>query len=132
MTGPLSDRPDLTPEEGAFVRSIASFYTAPQPSAAERVAFNAKLEQRVARRRTAWRRAPAFAGAAVVAALGVFVLARATVVTPRPGEISSSFASAASTTAESAILALATDSPEEPEEALPEDYLAIEDVFLGG
>lgn len=59
--------------DGAFVRRIASEYAAPRRSAAEQVAFVAKLDARLERER--WRR-PAVAAGAVVAALAAVLLLR--------------------------------------------------------
>jgi anti-sigma-K factor RskA len=130
MNAPSSDLPNLNGEEEAFVRKLADSYVAPELSPAERMTFHARLERRLSRRRTVERWRPVFAGAAVAAALAVLVFARAGVVTPPAGEDSSVVASSASTTPENAILALVTESANGGKVELPDDYLAIEDVFL--
>jgi hypothetical protein len=127
-----SDRPSLTHEEEAFVRKLAGAYVAPELSPPERAAFHAGLERRITRRRTAvlWR--PVFAGTAVAVALAVIVFARAGTVAPPSAQTpAATNGVAASTTAENVILALATESADEREVELPDDYLAIAGVFLG-
>jgi hypothetical protein len=128
MSTPTPDRPDLTREEEEFVRKLAGTYVAPELSPQERIAFHARLEERIGRRHRFEHWRPVFAGAAIAAALAVLVFARSGTVSPPPGPAA---VNVASTTAENVILALATGAPEGQEKELPEDYLAIADVFLG-
>lgn len=132
MSGPLPDRPNLTRDEEEFVRKLAGVYAPPEPTAAERVAFNAALEARVARRRARapWR--PMLAAAALAAVVAIFLFPRAVTIAPQGEGDAPEIASASPTTPESVILtSLRGDPPSAEEEAFPDDYLAIEDVFLG-
>ena len=62
-----NDRPELDRDERAFVDRLNEAFEPPEFSAQRRVAFNAKLEERIERsRRGSWR--PFVAGAAVAAA----------------------------------------------------------------
>ena len=137
MTHSNPDRPDPTPDDEAFVRKVAGLYSPPELSAARRSAFDARLGERLAhRRRWAW--GPVLAGTAVVFALTLIILRAGEV--PRPGEGPKQLTAQGSgprparieTTAEEAILALTTASAAPVEEELPEDYEAIENLFLDG
>jgi hypothetical protein len=130
MTAPDSDRPNLNRDEEAFVRKLATSYTAPPLSPRERTDFHARLERRIGRPR-ALERWPLFAGGAAATALALFVFARVGTVTPPASEDRMAADVASSTTAENVILALVDESAGEPEAELPDDYLAIEEVFLG-
>jgi hypothetical protein len=124
--------PKLSRDEEAFVRKLADSYVAPELSPHERASFHADLERRIARRRAVQRWRPVFAGAAVAAALAVFVFARGGDVVPPTTRVDRpEVASRTSTTAENVILAMAIESPSDQEAELPDDYLAIEDVLLG-
>jgi hypothetical protein len=139
MTEPGPDRPLPGGKERAFVRRLADAYAPPGLSPAERVAFHARLDERIARRRRARRWRMGLAGSAVVATLALFVFGRPrTEVTPegagdmRVTALASRTLVEDPTTAETAILALVADAPDGQDDAFPEDYLAIEDLLLGG
>lgn len=129
-----SNDPGLDRDEQAFVRRVAELYTAPETSASRRVAFNARLEERLARRqRWSWR--PALASAVAAVALAVLAVGRlgGPAVSPGTGAAGRPPAVAADAeTPERALLALAAEGAPDQEEELPEDYLAIESLFLGG
>lgn len=137
MSARPPERIDLTPEEQAFVRRVDELYAAPDLSAEERVAFQARLDARRSSPRRGW--VPAtLAGAAVVAAgsaLLVLTFTRAELAddeaTPRIARQEAATTLAAATP-EEALLALATEGVADADEGLPEDYLAIEGVLLGG
>lgn len=136
MKHPDPDRPDPTPDDEAFVRKVAGLYSPPELSAARRSAFDARLGERLAHRRR-WSWGPVLAGTAAVFALALLLLLAGEA--PRPGEGPESLTAQGSaprpvriqTTAEEAILAL-TASATPVEEELPEDYEAIENLFLDG
>ena len=137
----MSDRHDhetrLAPEEEAFVRRIADAYAPPRRTASERMAFQARLEQRLdgraPRAHLAW--GLAF-GAAVVGA--AFLLyadhAPSSMQTASPTvaiETATPSADDAAVQRE-AILALVIDPESGSDAALPAEYEAIASVFLGG
>jgi hypothetical protein len=137
MTDPNPDRPDPTPDGDAFVREVAGLYTPPEMSAARRSAFDARLGERLSHRRR-WSWGPVLAGTAAVLALALLLLR--TGEDPRPGEGPARLTAQRpeprpariETTAEEAILALATASAAPAEKELPDDYEAIENLFLDG
>jgi hypothetical protein len=128
------DAPVQTRAEERFVARVADAYRARPQSAQARVAFQARLDARIARRRTrltlrALAGAVAAAAAAwvVVAGLGsgdrVAELRVARAGDPLPA------GSSRTATAEEAILSLSAEDEGE-EESLPDDYAAIADLFL--
>ncbi|HKA14579.1 MAG TPA: hypothetical protein VKH41_06150 [Myxococcota bacterium] len=118
-----ADRPhfdrDLDLGDAELVRRIAESYRAPEPSAAERVALRARIDARLQRRsvRRLWVAGAATAGVAAAIAL---LRAGEPAVAPAPDAA-----------ADEALLALAAPAGAE-EEALPDDYQAIEDLLLEG
>ena len=130
------DEVRLTAAEEEFVRRLAEAYAVPPLSPSRRVAFNAALERRLEQRRRRGRRAP-LAGLAAVAALALLVTVRTwtgdQIVQPLPQSASTprSAAVASLNTPEQALLAMLAEPSAEMDEALPDDYQAIESVFLG-
>jgi hypothetical protein len=138
MTGSRSDRPALTPEEERLVRRIGEVYRAPERSPAARVAFTAALEERLARRRRrGWK--PLVALAAAGAALAFALLLEGDGTAPAPEAVPDAAPAlqrlaepASALSPEEVILAIATGAGADADSALPEDYLAIESLVLGG
>jgi len=118
----MSDRHREDDRDAALVRRIAESYRPAEPSPAARVAFRARVDARIRRRRTVQRWA---AGAATAAAALALVLLRGSA--PEPSAPSAN-ANAAS---DAALLALALPADSE-EESLPADYQAIEDLLVEG
>jgi hypothetical protein len=118
----MSDRHREDDRDAALVRRIAESYRPAELSPAARVAFRARVDARIRRRRTVQRWA---AGSATAAAALALVLLRGSA--PEPSAPSAN-ANAAS---DAALLALALPADSE-EESLPADYQAIEDLFLEG
>jgi hypothetical protein len=122
----MSDEHDeLTPHQRRFLARVVDAYQAPRRSPERSAAFQREVEARIARARVP-RWVPALAGAVATAAIawlavGIGLERGASV--PREGEERVA-------TAEEAILALSTDE-ESSDEALPDDYVAIANVFLG-
>jgi len=128
------DRQPLSPDEEAFVRSVADLYASPPMTASQRTRFDARLEERIrdgVLRRRRW----LVAVAAAAGALSLLVW-RAGVEVPDGGavarvEVGEPALDESDTVAEEWILAMATDALPETDEALPPDYLAISDLLLG-
>jgi len=128
------DRQPLSPDDEAFVRSVADLSAAPPMTAFQRTRFDARLEERI-RDGVVRRRRWLVAVAAAAAALSLLVW-RAGVDVPDGGEVArvevgEPALDESETVAEEWILAMATDSLTETDEALPPDYLAISDLLLG-
>jgi len=127
----------LTADEEALVRRVADAFAPPPRTAAQRVAFQARLEERLETqgrsRRWVWGLA-ALAAAALAAVVLPMVLGR-----KAEGPLQTTIASGsgpaatgAETAQEDAILAIVVDSEVASDATLPEDYQAIASVFLGG
>lgn len=134
MNDRLDDRQPLSPDEEAFVRSVADLYASPPMTASQRTRFDARLEERI--RDGVMRRRPWLAVVAAAAAAVSLLVWRAGVDAPDGGEVARVAVSEpaldeSETVAEEWILAMATDSLPETDEALPPDYLAISDLLLG-
>jgi hypothetical protein len=114
----LDQERDLEPGDAALVRRIAEAYRPPDPTAAARVAFRARVDARI-RRRTA--RRVWVTGIATATAAAAFMWLRGAAPVGPP-------ASPDAATGDT-LLALAASSEEE---ALPADYQAIEDLLLEG
>jgi hypothetical protein len=111
--------------DAEFVRKIAETYRPTAPTPAQRVAFRAGVDARIARRVSARRW---LAGAAAAAcALGLLWLRSS----PTAGPTSTPAAAIAEIDATEALLALAEPATSESE-ALPADYQAIGDLLLEG
>jgi len=154
---PMSERPtserhdlhdDLDRESARWVREIAALYAPPPPSPVQRAAFDARLRERIERRRRRWALVPALAAAALAAAVVWAVAPRAlqdrgpeapvAAVAARPSEAAwearllytdaytDSYANASYADA-SAGAAASADRTE-----LPDDYAAIDSLFFGG
>jgi hypothetical protein len=146
-------------EDEVFVDRMREVYQAPERSAARNAAFYARLEERLEERRRGVPWLGALVGAAAAAALALLVLtgtederdepgssdARQVVrneVVPTTGERETEEGSASSASAvEDALVALTygyeygeDDGSDASglEESLPNDYVAIESLFLGG
>jgi hypothetical protein len=128
------DAPELARSEHRFVARVAGAYRARPQSPAERVAFQARLDARIARPRgvTPLR---ALAGAAAAAAAVWLVVAGLGSEEPagelrvaRAGDPVPAAASGRASAAE-AILSLSSEDDSE-DEPLPDDYAAIADLFL--
>ncbi len=134
MSDRRDDRQPLSPDDEAFVRSVADLYAARPMTAARRTRFDARLEERI--RDGVVRRRPWFAGIAVAAVALSLLVWRAGIDAPDGGEVervagSEPALDESETVAEEWILAMATASLPETDEALPPDYLAISDLLLG-
>jgi hypothetical protein len=132
------DRPGLTPEDERLVLLVAEASRPPALGAARRAAFTAELEQRLARPpRRGWRSALALAVGTAAAALLLFAAGEQP-ATRRPERVVAEMPSAPEApaangvSAEEALLALDGESAAERDESLPEDYVAIESLLLGG
>ena len=132
MTSPRDERPPLDGAEEEFVDRLAAAYAPAPMSAAERVAFDETIRARLERPR--WRPllVPAI-GAAAAAALVWFVFSQTIVPIPPPGEEESAALVASSWEDELFLSSdLSASEGREESETLPDDYLAIASVFLGG
>jgi hypothetical protein len=122
----------LSPDEHDFVASVREAYRWPEPSPAARAAFRARLEQRLDQRRGG--AAPVWASLAVA---GVAAMALAVWLIPADEShraISEAPTHLAMPAAGDAILALAA-SPDDDlgkDASLPDEYVAISDLLLGG
>jgi hypothetical protein len=120
---PPDDELRISEADARLVRRLDALYRPPEPTAADRARFAARLEERIARRRE--RRPWLLGGAAATLA---FVAALAFALLPRvePGALPASDAGAAvaedAPSAEEALLLLANGPLQDPDEALPEDY----------
>lgn len=128
------DRQPLSHDEEAFVRSVADLYAPPPMTASQHTRFHARLEERI--RDGVVRRRPWFAVVAAAAAAMSLLVWRAGVDVPDGGEVARARVSEpaldeSETASEEWILAMATDSLPETDEALPPDYVAISDLLLG-
>jgi hypothetical protein len=118
------DRPVVSQEDARFIERLAQALPRPELSPARRAAFHARLDER--RRRgavAAWRPGWLALGAASAALALWLALPGA----PVPEPVREAQAADAE-----AILALATEEPRDRSEALPADYQAIEDLWMGG
>jgi hypothetical protein len=141
MTPNDDDRPELSSEDARLVRRIAEVWAPPEPTAARGTRFDARLAERLARKRSPQR---ALVLAAALGALALVVLVRVGggpgtsegtdgTRAPAPGIASApALAPAESATAEETLIALASDhalasavTGSDRDEALPEDYQAI-------
>lgn len=133
MTGEKQS-PDLGGEDALFVQRIAEIATPPEMSPARRRAFDRRLEERLERR---WQWMPVLAPAVAAAALALLVI-----IGIRPSlddtadqsvaRLPTAVIEAEEVDFEAALLAFSLESFDDEDVALPEDYLAIEEVFLGG
>ena len=132
MTSPGDERPPLDSAEAEFVDRLAAAYAPVPMTAGERAVFDEAIRARLERPR--WRPllVPAI-GAAAAAALVWFVFSQTIAPIPPPGEEKSAALVASSWEDElflSSDLGISEDRGES--ETLPEDYLAIASLFLGG
>jgi hypothetical protein len=128
--------PELTRADQRFVARVADAWRAAPLSAERRVAFQARLDARIASRRAALP-LRALAGA-VAAAAAVWLVVAGLGSGERDGELRIARAddprpvateSARAATAEEAILELSAEDDGE-DESLPDDYAAIASLFL--
>ncbi len=126
----------LASDDEAFVRRVADAYAPSPRTAAQRVAFQAKLEERLQAegRSRSWMWGVA---AVATAAAAFFLLSEALdsqIEEPSPQQaiaISKPLPTGHEEAQEDAILAIVIDPDATSEEVLPEDYQAIASVFLG-
>ncbi|MBW2493183.1 MAG: hypothetical protein JRE43_00385 [Deltaproteobacteria bacterium] len=121
-----AERSQLNPEERAFVDGLAAHYAPPPWDSAQRVRFDAALQQRLDRPRRRGFLVPALAGAAVVALIWFSFSPGPQVDPARP---------VAASAWESELFLSSDLSPlddRDESEALPDDYLAIASFFLDG
>jgi hypothetical protein len=130
------DERRLASDDDAFVRRVADAYTPPPRTAAQRVAFQAKLEERLQAegRSRSWM----WGAAAVATAAAAFLLISGAldsqIEEPAPqGTMAASepLPTGHEQAQEEAILAIVIDPDARSEDVLPEDYQAIASVFLG-
>jgi len=125
MSDPRDPKRDAR-ENDAFVRTLAAHYRPPEPTPAERAAFRAGLDERLARRRgAAW--LPWAAGLATASAALALVFVPGTTSDSADAPPATRLASGPA--AADALLWLATPESEE-DDALPADYEAIAGLFL--
>ncbi len=127
-----SSRDERTPLEGAakeFLGRLSKAYTPDPMSAGERAAFDQAIRSRLERPRRRPLLIPAI-GAAAAAGLLWLVVSQSIVPTPPPAE--EGFAAVAAGSWEDEVFLSSDLSASEDREALPDDYLAIASVFLGG
>ena len=132
MTSPRDERPVLDGAEKEFVDRLAREYAPPPMTAAERVAFDEAVRARLERPERRPLLVPAIAAAAAAAALW-FVLFDSTGPIRLPGEEESGAVVASSWEDEVFLSSdLSASEDRDESETLPQDYLAIAGVFLGG
>jgi hypothetical protein len=132
MTAPRDERPSLDGADKEFVERLASSYAPAPMTAARRAAFDDGIRARLERPRRRPVLIPAI-GAAAAAALAWVLLFPSIGPTRLPaGEESG--AVVASTWEDELFLStdLSASEDRDESEALPQDYLAIAGVFLGG
>lgn len=137
MTHSDLDRPDLSPDDAAFVRRVVELSKAPEQTVQRRTVFQAKLNWSLNTRRRAVRW-PALVGALATAATMFFVF-RAGMNDPVGGEpaagvraVVPQLTAAQSGLGPTPVEALFLLSREAEEADLPGDYLAIENLMFGG
>lgn len=126
------DRAPLTPEELAFVARLEEVWRAEPQDAAQRAAFDRRLEARLARRRLPRGLVPVLATAAASAA-AVGVLLSFGPADPAPlsaVEVRSASSAGARLTPEQALLGW-VPSGVTTESDLPDDYQALESLLYG-
>ena len=110
-----------------LARRIAELYAAPPPTESARRRFDARLEARLHARPRPW----GFALAAAAVALALAVLGERAARTPAPvAPAAPALAAVAEAESAEAVLELATGPVADPEDALPDDYLAIAFLIL--
>jgi hypothetical protein len=123
--------------DAGFIRRLAELSQAPKADAARRVAFQAELDRRLARRPRRFV-LPALAGALATAAVLVLSL-RSDVVQPAEAERRAGIAAKVSriapaqpsaATSVEALLALASEGDGATDASLPDEYIAIASLFL--
>lgn len=126
------DRREADPATEAFVRRVNEAYAPPPLTPARRVAFHARLDERLERgARPRWGARLAAAGAVAAACVLTLRLAsdgRLAVPLVPPPVVPTATTIASP---DEALLVLATESETSDEETLPADYEAISSVFLG-
>jgi hypothetical protein len=132
MTDPRDERPPLDDAEKTFVERLASEYAPAPMTASGRAVFDEGIRARLERPRRRAVPIPAV-GLAAAAALAWVVLSYSTGPTSLPGGEGSG-AMVASSWEDELFLSsdLSASEDRDESEALPEDYLAIAGVFLGG
>jgi hypothetical protein len=132
MISPQDERPDLDREEEAFVERLAEGYAPARMTPAECAEFDAGIRARLERPWRRWLWIPAVGVAAVAALLW---LVASLSIDPLDGPAEEGLAAVAASSWEDELF-LSSDfgASEDREESgtLPDDYLAIASVFLGG
>ena len=134
-----SDPEQTEPSEGeaGFIRRLTELSQAPKADAARRVAFQAELDRRLARRPRRFV-LPALAGALATAAVLALAL-RPDVMQPAAAERRAEAEAKVSrlaraqpraTTSVEALLALASEDDDTTDASLPDEYIAIASLFL--
>ena len=132
MTSPRDERPVLDGAEKKFVDRLAREYAPPPMTAGERAAFDEAVRARLERPERRPLLVPAIGAAAAAAAL-CFVLFDSTGPIRLPGEEESGAVVASSWEDELFLSSdLSASEDRDESETLPQDYLAIAGVFLGG
>jgi len=131
------EQPEPSENEAGFIRRLAELSQAPEADAARRVAFQAELDRRLARRPRRFV-LPALAGALATAAALALSLG-ADGVRPADAQrrtgIEANMSRIApvqprATTSVEALLALASEGDDTTDASLPDDYIAIASLFL--
>ena len=140
MTAEREPRPPLEPQDARLVRIIARHYAPAPLDAARAAAFDARLRERLARRRRL-RLVPPLVAAAAAASLAALVVVRGMQDAPPPDPASARVARAQAGVErvdpawERAVLyaepAQAGLDEDDVEGALPPEYAAIDALFLG-
>jgi hypothetical protein len=132
---PEDERTPPTAAEQDFVRRLAEVYAPPPRTAAQRVAFQAKLDERLRQegRRSRLRFGLVAVASAAAALLVLRALPERKLLAPVgvPEIAESAPTRAAAGPQEEAILALSIGAETTTDEALPAEYEAIAGVFLG-
>lgn len=131
MTSPRDERPVLDGAEKEFVERLDREYAPPPMSAAERAAFDEAVRARLERPERPHLLVPAIAAAAAAAAL-CFVLLDSTGPIRLQGEEENGAVVANSWEDELFLSSDLSAEDRDESETLPQDYLAIAGVFLGG
>jgi len=132
MTSPRDERPVLDGAEKEFVDRLAREYAPPPMTAAERAAFDEAVRARLERPERRPLLVPAI-GAVAAAAVLCFVLFDPTGPIRLPGEEGGGAVVASSWEDEVFLSSdLSASEDRDESETLPQDYLAIAGVFLGG
>lgn len=146
---PALSPPALSPQDAALVRRISELSNAPEHTAAERVAFQAELDRRVARRPRRFSN-PVWAGAIAVGFAAIVLIrlgaggpADPTAAPTHDSSVGSAVSSVTSVelgstssdaefgSSAEALLSLLSEDVQSDDDDLPAEYAAINSLLLG-